>query len=392
MIELKVGAVFTNMEVLRIKKAENGKRKVCYKCLECGYVGEMRADSFLRGSKCTCCVNKVVVEHINSIVAKEENHWMIEYFPGGYEEAKLYTPRSAKKIHMRCPICGLTQSTPRKISDLWIRKHKCEYCSRGKSYCERMVGALLKHLNIEYITQLSSYTFEWCGTKRYDFYIPSLNMIIETHGGQHYIETNRTNLQEIKENDAFKKTLALLNGVENYIELDCSISDFTYIKNSIIKSNLSTILKLEIVNWEEVNIMSQDTLTKEVWDFWNEHENEFTPFQLGKKFNVSKTVISNILKSGAEANMINYDKDKIDEIWKSERDKRAKTLCSIIEVPVEVYKDGVLLGSYSSLAKLENESEKDFGVKLLKSKVSPACKTGKKYKGYNFKKANTVRD
>ena len=59
---------------------------------------------------------------------------------------------------------------------------------------------------------------------------------------------------------------------------------------------------------------------------------------------------------------------------------------------MEVYKDGVLLGSYSSLAKLENESEKDFGVKLLKSKVSPACKTGKKYKGYHFKKATAVRD
>ena len=47
-----------------------------------------------------------MIDGINSIVAKEETHWMIKYFQGGYDEAKKYTKSSNQKIYFNCPTCG----------------------------------------------------------------------------------------------------------------------------------------------------------------------------------------------------------------------------------------------------------------------------------------------
>jgi hypothetical protein len=53
---------------------------------------------------------------------------------------------------------------------------------------------------------------------------------------------------------------------------------------------------------------------------------------------------------------------------------------------IEIFKDGVSLGKYSSCSELERCSEKDFGVKLLNSNISMACNGNRKqHKGFTFK-------
>ena len=49
---------------------------------------------------------------------------------------------------------------------------------------------VLNYLNIDFKTQVSKNTFNWCKNYRYDFYFELNNekYIIETHGGQHYEE------------------------------------------------------------------------------------------------------------------------------------------------------------------------------------------------------------
>ena len=49
----------------------------------------MSERQILNGKRCACCSNSVVVEGINDIPTTAP--WMVDYFPGGYEEAKRYT-------------------------------------------------------------------------------------------------------------------------------------------------------------------------------------------------------------------------------------------------------------------------------------------------------------
>jgi hypothetical protein len=72
----------------------------------------------------------------------------------------------------------------------------CPKCSDGVSYPEKFFLEFLNQLNIDFEFQR---TFDWSkniqhtdqklrGDKIYDFYIPLRNMIIETHGIQHFKE------------------------------------------------------------------------------------------------------------------------------------------------------------------------------------------------------------
>ena len=83
-------------------------------------------------------------------------------------------------------------------------------CGDKVSYDEKFLSSILSQLKVDFATQLSKSTFNWCDKYRYDFYIPSLNMIIETHGIQHYEENKNwtMSLEEEQENDKIKKELA----------------------------------------------------------------------------------------------------------------------------------------------------------------------------------------
>ena len=145
------------------------------------------------------------------------------------------------------------------------RKAVAEYLktTSGKgSFPERVVESFLSALKIEFAREV---VFDWSrpsnnesiGQKRYDFYIPSLSLIIEVHGIQHYeggFESlgGRT-LEEEQANDQFKKTLALQNGIREYVEIDASTSDLIYIRKSIESSTiLNRLFDLKAVDWDFV--------------------------------------------------------------------------------------------------------------------------------------------
>lgn len=63
---------------------------------------------------------------------------------------------------------------------------RCEFCTKSMSSLECRVKMLLDELNIKYIQEK---TFDDCKFKRclrFDFYLPKQNIVIETHGIQHY--------------------------------------------------------------------------------------------------------------------------------------------------------------------------------------------------------------
>ena len=168
------------------------------------------------------------------------------------------------------------------------------------------MASLLDQLNVKYKTQ---YTPKWSKKKRYDFYLPYYNCIIETHGLQHYRgwDKNHINLEQQQENDELKKKLAKENGVKYYIVIDCRESTLNWMKNSILNSDLIKILNFddEDINWVKCNLNTFSSKVKMASDLWNRDET----ITIGEIANIMQTNYNNVtawLKKASVSNMCNY--------------------------------------------------------------------------------------
>lgn len=286
---------FIILEQLYIPNKSSKKRGYKYKCNKCGYEGIYDESTLLSDIGCPACTvpPRIIVPEINSIIAHEETHWMIPYFQGGYEEAKLYTPQSTARIEFKCPNCGMIKS--RTVGSLYNFGFGC-ICGDGVSYPNKFMCCLLNQLNILYNTEKK---FNWSNNKRYDIYIPDIFIIIENHGGYHYINTTFTKLKDIQLNDQYKKKLALSNNVIHYIELDCQKSELEWIKNSVMKSDLPNLLefKEEDIDWIECDKYATKNIVKEVCILKNINQ-KYSIKQISNIFHLHEGTIKRYLRNG----------------------------------------------------------------------------------------------
>lgn len=186
-----------------------------------------------------------------------------------------YFSTSSKKVDWVCPNCNniIKDKAIYYVSKFGL---PCNYCSDNMSFSEKIVHNLLTQLECDFIYDRS---IEWSDRRRYDFYIKSKSLIIETHGAQHYensflryTKSNRKcrTSDDESNNDKYKKDLALCNGIKHYIELDCRYSDFEYIKNSILESELSELYDLSNINWQQCFIATNTSNVVLCSDLWNE--------------------------------------------------------------------------------------------------------------------------
>lgn len=212
---------------------------------------------------------------------------------------------SHKKYYFICPNCG--EKIYRLVRTVARYGLKCPVCSDGVSYPEKFVANLLKQLNINYIHDNS---YEWSNNKRYDFYIESLSLIIETHGIQHYSNEktfcNRNdNFKKEKTNDIYKRELALQNGIQNYIELDCRYSDFEYIKNSILHSEINNFIDLSLVDWNLLAIDCLKSKVIEVCEIYNSGVKNTV--EISKLLGIDSSTVSDYLWRCNEIGLCKYE-------------------------------------------------------------------------------------
>lgn len=133
----------------------------------------------------------------------------------------------------------LTISCPRhgeflQRSDVHLyQKCGCPICSSSKGEIE--IIKCLKQLNIPFIRQ---YSFKECIDKKvlkFDFYLPIQNMCIEFDGKQHFEQTFKEDLNDIKRRDSIKNEYCLNKNIRL---LRISYKEFSDI-NLIISSSIS---------------------------------------------------------------------------------------------------------------------------------------------------------
>lgn len=252
------------------------------------------------------------------------------------------TTGSKKKVEMVCPYCKQTKKM--EISNLVYFGFNCDFCSENRSIGERFFSEILKYNNIEFIFDKS---FEWSDRKRYDFYLPQSNIIIETHGAQHYNgafeHLGGRNLEEEVDNDTYKYCLAKNNGINKYIILDFRKSEYEYMLNSIVNNSILKQLldkNTDYLYCYEKALCIKSNFKKVIEIFNNLYVKDGNP----EKFNVyvkdicnilgiTKTTVTNYLRKGTEVGLCNYD--GLASIKAYKRFNQRKVYCKEIDITFE---------------------------------------------------------
>jgi very-short-patch-repair endonuclease len=255
-------------------------------------------------------------------------------------------------------------------------------CGDGVSYPNKFMYNLLTQLKVKFI---SEYTPVWVKPKLYDFYIPSLNLIIEMDGYFHsnYNNMNGQSKEESKSIDNQKDQLAKQHNIK-MIRIDCdykSSNRFDYIKENILNSELLEYFNLKYIDWIKIEKFTASNLVKEVCKIKNDNPNIITR-EICELVGLKKCCVIKYLKQGTKLGWCYYNPK--DEQEKSNI-KRGEFLKQITSKKVEIFIDDKSLGIFESENELARKSECLFGIKLDSKNIS-ATLHGKQrtHKGFTF--------
>lgn len=252
-------------KIIPIEDYKTSDSKILHKCCVCGCKWKVKPNNILSGYGCPACANNSCYKGINDMwTTTPELAKLLKNQEDGYK----YTKCAEIKLDWICPDCGnlVKGKYPHNVYKQGIG---CPYCSDGVSIPNKFIVNILGCLNIDFETEK---IFNWSNSRRYDIYIDSLKCIVEMHGLQHskvsFENIGGRSLKEEQENDELKEQLAINNGIKHYISIDASKSELDYIKNSILKSELSQIIDLSLVNWKLCYTESMSSLIIKTIKLW----------------------------------------------------------------------------------------------------------------------------
>lgn len=281
------------------------------------------------------------------------------------DEGYIYSSGSGKKVDWLCPVCGCIIKN-KSIEKVVKRGLSCPVCSDGISYPEKFVACVFNQLNVDF----KRYNiFEWSNGKIYDFYIPSLNLIVETHGIQHYVEVKFSNKQskslaEEQQNDIYKEKIAKSNGISNYIVLDCRKSEKNFLKNSILNSEMRSILDLSIIDWDLCDNRAHKSYYSDILNYYN--QGITNSIDIANLVGINRATVIDALHKMADNNLCNYD----------------SKISSLIHIPKSHYRKVICIETGKIYESIKSTKEDGFSPNCVSG-----CCSGKKvktHKGYHW--------
>ena len=200
-------------------KEETKKYTVKVECPHCQQTFVKTWADYLKHAECPFCENK---QKMNTQAFKS-------LLPEEYELLSEYTNTDCKILVRHN--CGFIW----KISAHGFLTHTgCPKCNKHRSMGEKRIGQLLDELKIPYSIE-QSFSWQTNLKRRYDFYLPEQNLVIEYMGEQHYRDRSlfKVTLEEQQAIDKEKKEDAIKNGL-NYL----AICYKDYIRLPIIINNI----------------------------------------------------------------------------------------------------------------------------------------------------------
>lgn len=289
-----------NISYIPVGEYKNLSTKIEFQCLH-GHVFKSMPKDILQGRGCPYCSGrKPWVGETDMWTTHPDMAKLLRNSDDGYK----YKYSSHQTLDWICPNCGnIIKAAPNQVSQ---RGLYCSKCSDGFSYAEKFITSMLNQLDIEFEHEK---IFSWSNNKRYDFYINQDSVLIEAQGIQHYKYTgfNNRTLEEEQANDRYKKDMALQNGIEHYVQLNCIESSQDYICQSILNSELNIIFDLSKIDWNQCNIDACGTVSVEVADLFN---NGYSVKEIASIKNLGISSINKYLKKMTESGLCHYNPEE----------------------------------------------------------------------------------
>lgn len=263
---------------------------------------------------CPCCSGYQVYKGYNDFNTKRPE--LAQYLVN-YQDGYKYTEWSSEELEWKCPSCGNIMK--KKIS--YISKYgvTCPRCDDGYSYPNKFIYNSLLQIENQLDFLDREYRPDWCKYKYkdkncygiYDIYFEKNNkkFVIEMdgglgHGNRSYTNS-KTNRDELIFRDKEKDRLASEHNIK-VIRIDCNYETndrYQFILNNILKSELSSILDLSKVNFNQSNTQSQQSLFIKAVELWNLGENIS---QIKSELHIHESTVTSYLKSALKYNMCDY--------------------------------------------------------------------------------------
>lgn len=279
------------------------------------------------GTGCPYCVHnpKILIGFNDMWTTNPELAKMLMNPEDGYK----YMQSSSVRVDWKCLECE--NIIPNRAANKVVYKGlSCPRCSDGISFGEKFIYNLLKEHSIKFDFDKSQ---TWSLGKRYDFYLPEYDAIIEVHGMQHYEKgfegLGGRSLLEEQENDKLKEKLANENGNVNYIVIDARYSTVEWIKNSILNSDIMNIV--EYLNFERIGQLASKSLVKEACDLWMFEMRNTS--KISRELKLSQSTILTYLRRGAEIGWCDYSTKEVKRIASSLSGK--KSAIPVVQLSME---------------------------------------------------------
>lgn len=263
---------------------------------KCGHEWNSLVSSRNNGTSCPYCSKIKVLKGFNDMWT---THPELANKLYNSEDGHIYSYGVVKKLEFKCDYCGgKILSNPIKMM---TRNVTCKNCAYSKPLSEKVFINLLNNKGIDYHYD---YKFEWSDNKRYDFYLPDSNSIIELHGLHHYKGSFHKDIPLSKaiNNDIHKRNMTINNGISNYYEIDVSKIEFTDIKYAILNHEISNLLNITDDDFI-FELYSLNTNIKNSWKLYNEG---FSIRRISEELKIAKPTVRRYLKIGDELKECKY--------------------------------------------------------------------------------------
>lgn len=284
-----------NPNILVIGKYVLYSEKIEVQCKICGHKWSAVAGSLLQGNGCPCCAKKRIQK---SHLSTHEEFLAKLYKTNPHIKVLDTYVNNRTKIRIQCKNCGhIEYASPDKLLS---RIYNCKACSDYTSFPNRFMTSVLDELHINYTPEK---VFDWSNNKRYDFYLPDYNMIIEMHGEQHYKkDLYGTTVKQQEKNDKYKYDLACNNGISNYIVIDSRKSSFDYIWNNLLNE---VFFNEKLSSIDKQTVLERCVSTSKIVELSKYYNSGITKnVDLQRCLGVSKGTVTSYMRKAIACNLI----------------------------------------------------------------------------------------
>lgn len=293
------------------------KTKIRFVCNICGTIFERTPNAILsKNCHCAICDSKKVT---NNVIIGVNDLWTtrpdIATMLKNPEDGYKYREKSNKKCDFVCTFCKSILS--KTVAEVSYRGLSCNFCGDNYSYPNRFMCNILNELDVDFKPEFTIKPYKY----RYDFMFKKNDKkyLIEMDGayGHGERDTKTRTVDEQIEIDQIKNKIALENDYI-LIRIDCKyigdIDKFSYVSNSILRSELSALFAISDDILSRANELSHRSVVSQFAELWNSGITDYDYYY--KRFHCNRHFVRDKLVLCSQLGLIKESEQEIYRITK----------------------------------------------------------------------------